>query len=382
MNIKLIEKLKKEYVNPTFENRNKGKSSSLYYLSFIGNIFLIWWSSKFIIDTLLNFNEFDFKGVGVIITLLSFLFLIFFEFSKRRFIYGFFKELYISKFKFNNQVKESLMFCLFLVGFSSYLAITGSQMLSDKTSQVKDETNLSHKIYSDSINNIYGKKINDINSEIGVLRGNINNSHKKISQINNNTLSENRITSNKENKEINLVKNDILNSEKNISDLETKIQNYNQEKISIIETHNKNLLNVNEEKFKKFDNNVIKSFIWSISCELLVILGLFFNVKFNYNTLLEVTNDEKYKTYTNSLIVLKVLFEDGKLKENDKTMAMSKLPFLCKMVEKTLTDKQITNIIEILKHLSIITTKNKGQGTIILTEYGIAKETLSKHFNF
>jgi hypothetical protein len=383
MNLQLIEKLRKEYINPTFETRNKEKAKSLYYLSFVGNIFLIWWSSKFLIDTLTDLNEFHYSWMPVVITILSFVFLIYFEMSKRKFLADFFKELYFTKFDFSaNQVKEALLFCIVLVGFSSYMAITGAQSLSDKS--VKDKDNIVQMVnqYADSISVTYNGKITGINQEIGILRSAISDKHNKVKILEDNILAQNRLPNNKEAKEFILYKNDIQGFEQKINQLEEKINKYSAEKDTYITKYNTKLLDAKRDHFSKYENNVVKSLVWSISCELLVMLGIFFYVKFNYRSLLEIDNDEHYRDLSQSLLILKVMYEDGKIKAHNKVIPISRLPYLCKMMDKTLIDKTIKDKVEIFKHLGIISTKNKGQGTVAVVDYESAKQTIRTHFSF
>ena len=383
MKLSTVEKLRKDYINPTFESRNQGKAQSLYYLSFIGNILLIWWSSKSVIEILTNLNEFNFSWIPLVINLMAFILLIYVEISKRKFLTDLFKELYFTKFDFStSQVKESLIFCLILIVFSSYMAINGSKLLTDKTGDDRQKIELQVGKFTDSLNTTYNYKVKDINNEISLLRSNITDKHNKIKLIEDRSISENRSLSPKEGKELLSYKNDVQQFETKINNLELSIKKYTDEKLQNVKTYNNDLLLAKKDKFLSYESNVFKSLLWSVACELLVMLGIFFNVKFNYNSLLEISNNDQYKNVTQSLLILKILFEDGKVKAQGKTITLNKLPQLCKLIDRSLSEKLIKEKVEVLKHLSIISTKNKGQGTLAVVDYETAKAMIKSHFNF
>ena len=170
-----------------FELNFKSLSKTLYYFSFLGNIFLILFSYFFIKNVTDSIPSL-FTGQGLFFSVFIVLFMTGYELFKR-FAFEQLTSTILRVRKVSINVIIGAVTCLILVAGSFYLSLNGAHRLIDTSETI--ETTLETKVNSaaDSITAVYQKRIdikeqqikaiND-NSETGVLTKRQQNTIKQL----------------------------------------------------------------------------------------------------------------------------------------------------------------------------------------------------------
>ena len=157
MKIAKFEKLKEEFELFNFENSFKALSNTLYYFSFLGNIFLILFSYFFIKDVT-NSIPTLFTGQDLFFSVFVILFMTGYELFKR----FAFEQLITTIVRVGKATVSNVLgtvLCLGLVAGSFYLSLNGAHRLVDTREFVETKIDSTISNRTDSIAKYYDKEI-------------------------------------------------------------------------------------------------------------------------------------------------------------------------------------------------------------------------------
>ena len=150
-------KLKNELEIFSFENNFSSLSKTLYYFSFLGNIFLILFSYFFIKDVTNNIPVL-FSGQGVFFSIFIILFMTGYELFKR-FAFEQLTSTILRLRKATTNIILGILVSLTLVAGSFYLSLNGAHRLIDTSETVQINVDSSITKQTDSIAKYYNKEI-------------------------------------------------------------------------------------------------------------------------------------------------------------------------------------------------------------------------------
>jgi len=314
MDLKKYDELRKKIAAKDFEGSNVDLDKWLWRFSFVGNASSIFFAYFLVYPALLKAITLNFitGNWGIILAfLLTIIFLIMFEITKRYLIRNFSNDYIVNKRKLNFKLFSWSITSISIIFLSFYLSISGSKNLAS-TSSVKNvivETQMTTKI--DSLTSIYEtqKKIYSTDNE--KLR-NINNELRE-------TLAKtplNYMTTRKEYQN-NIDKNMevIQKNDMEITRLDIELH----DKIIMYNTELHQLKSGNKEEDKK---NILLFVVIVIFNELVIIGGLYFREYYEYK-LYQINQQKFEKIYQKKdryKALLTFIYNDGKLTTGDKVI--------------------------------------------------------------
>lgn len=351
-------KLKEQTVERSYSERFEKVRFSLYWFSWIGNIFSIFLAYFFV----KGLFETSFSEIGTNLFILGgiVVFLTLFEFLKR-YIFGLFSLEYLKEKHtiFRKNMITFLLSVSLIIGASFYLSLNGAKKFVDNTKlfETAVETKISTNV--DSINYYYNNNlITPLQNENIIL----NNRIDSLSKLNN--------------------KQSIINSAlKNIDKNKDKINKYESErdlKISDIKNiESTKLVNSNEEN----NSNMIAFIILSTLIEIIIMIGVYYDVFFNYKKLKEyedeVISTPGFKKWYKYNFILELLYE-GDVNVGDKLVAVTEILELCNSSNLQITKSELDKMFKVLYHLKIV--KLEGNRRIYNMNQIDAIKQLKKYF--
>ena len=331
MKIDRFEKLKIKLETLKLEKNFFTLDRVLYYFSFLGNIFLIYFGYFFIksiTDTLPSLFPYQETFLAVFIAL----FLTGYELTKRFVIEQF--TVFAIKIK---KITPSLVFgfltSIALIAGSFYLSLNGAHRLVDGSQKIIQETNTVVNNEADSISTYYNKEIEFYRNQPARTRADRKYRDSIVAVL------------------------QITRDEK-INKLEEKIQSTSEFDL------NKNQENDNAFVFMTF------------FLEFIIILGVGFNSFYtigSYNETKELLETPKYKQIQNNLALLKIYFQNGKKSKGDQTLSANKLISMVKGQKLNCTQTEVRNFIVLCSELDIVKeTRNRRK------EYQVSYEEAKK----
>ena len=305
----------------------------LYYFSFLGNIFLIYFGYFFVksitntIPTLFPFQE-------IFFTIFVALFLTGYELTKRftleQFCIG---ALQVKKV--TTSVFLGGMVCSFLIAGSFYLSIKGAHRLVDNSETVVAKTDSAIALKQDSIAKYYDKEITYYRTQPG---------SRKADRI---------------------YRDSVVNSlqqtkDAKIQQLETKA-----------ETKADTVLDKNTE------NSTAFLFI-TIFLEMIVLIGVGFDAFYTLGSFEEtkkLLQTPKFKQLELNLKLLKLYYQNGKKIVGDQTLSFSKFQSLAQNQKVDCSQKELKSFIVLCQELDII-KEFRGRKKQFMITYQEAKDLL------
>jgi len=272
-------KLKNELETFSFENNFSSLSKTLYYFSFLGNIFLILFSYFFIKDVTDSIPNL-FTGQGLFFSIFIVLFMTGYELFKR-FAFEQLTSTVLRVRKVSVNVIVGAITCLILVAGSFYLSLNGAHRLIDTSETI--ETTLETKVNSaaDSITAIYQNRI--------ALK------EQQIKAINDN--SETGVLTKRQ-------QNNVAKLEADIKQLETDRDN----RITKVENKTGDKLGKKEEEIKQNDF-AFTAMVFFL--ELIILIGVAFAAYYRWTSYDEMKNllsTPKYKQLETNIRLLKLFY--------------------------------------------------------------------------
>lgn len=312
MKLEKFEKLKVKFEVLKLEKNFFTLDRVLYYFSFLGNIFLIYFGYFFIksiTDTLPDLFPYQNIFLAVFIAL----FLTGYELTKRFVIQQFtISALQIKKFTLG--LMFGLISSIGLVAGSFYLSLNGAHRLVDSTEQIQQTIDQNVSIKSDSITKYYDKEILYYRNQPAKTRQDRQYRDSIVAQL----------------------------------------QNTKDEKLAKIElkTEDKSKLTVD-----KNDENDTAFVFMTFFLEFIIILGVGFNSFYligSYNETKDLLQTPKYKQLELNLQLLKLYFQAGKKTKGDQTLSANKLISIVKNQKVGCTQSEVRSFIILCIELGII----------------------------
>ena len=306
-------KLKNDLETFSFEKNFNSLSKTLYYFSFLGNIFLILFS-YFFIKNVTNSIPHLFPGQDLFFSIFIILFMTGYELFKR----FSFEQLALSILRnrlitFNNVI--GFLVCGTLVAGSFYLSLNGAHRLIDtsETISVKADSTLSNK--TDSIAKYYDKEIQFYRNQP---------SARKSDRIYRDSI-------------VNVLS---IQKEQKINELESKVT----KKIEV------------QSSALKENNTAFALMV--IFLELIILIGVAFSSYYtwtSYDEMKELLTTPKFRQLEINLRLLKLYYQNGRKKEQDPVLPKTKLIALASTSKIPCNQTDINNFIVLCSELEIIT---------------------------
>jgi len=306
-------KLKNDLETFNFEKNFNPLSKTLYYFSFLGNIFLILFSYFFIKDVT-NSIPTLFPGQSIFFSIFIILFMTGYELFKR-FAFEQLTSTILRLRKFTTNVGVGLLVTLSLVVGSFYLGLNGAHRLIDNSETISNTTDSTLSIKVDSIAKYY-------DGEISFYR---------------NQPTRTRADRQYRDSIVNVLQ---VNKDTKIKEIESK-------------TEGKSAAKVEELK-----QNDLAFAIMVFFLELIILIGVAFNAYYIWSSYDEMKNlllTPKYKQLELNLRLLKLYFQNGRKKEQDLAISKSKLISLVNSSKINANQKEVNDFIALCSELEITT---------------------------
>jgi hypothetical protein len=306
-------KLKNDLETFNFERNFNSLSKTLYYFSFLGNIFLILFS-YFFIKNVTNSIPHLFSGQDLFFSIFIILFMTGYELFKR----FSFEQLALSILRnrlitFNNVI--GFLVCGTLVAGSFYLSLNGAHRLIDtsETISVKADSTLSNK--TDSIAKYYDKEIQFYRNQP---------SARKSDRIYRDSI-------------VNVLS---VQKEQKINELESKVTKKTEVQSSALK-----------------ENNTAFA-LMVVFLELIILIGVAFSSYYtwtSYDEMKSLLTTPKFRQLEINLRLLKLYYQNGRKKEQDSVLPKTKLIALVSTSKIPCNQTDINNFIVLCSELEIIT---------------------------
>jgi hypothetical protein len=305
----------------------------LYYFSFLGNIFLIYFG-YFFVKSITDSIPPLFPFQNTFFTFFVALFLTGYELTKRFVL----EQLSISILqikKFTTSIAIGTLICLGLIAGSFYLSIKGAHRLIDNTETIQTIVDISTSQKTDSIAQYYDKEINYYRSQPARSR------------------SERQY------------RDSIVGSLQKTKDTKlAEIENKTQEKAS-------GKLDVSEENSTAF-------FFITVFLELLILVGVGFNAFYtigSYDETKKLLQTPKFKQLELNLKLLRLYYQNGKKLAGDPTLSYNKFQSLVQTQGIYCSQKDLKAFVTLCQELEVI-RDFKGRKKELTVSYDQAKKLI------
>jgi hypothetical protein len=306
-------RLKNDLETFNFEKNFNPLSRTLYYFSFLGNIFLILFSYFFIKDVTNSIPSL-FTGQGVFFSIFIILFMTGYELFKR----FAFEQLTFSIVKLKKltvNIALGVLVTLALVTGSFYLSLKGAHRLIDTSETVTATVDASISTQSDSINKYYNKEIEFYRAQPAKTRA----------------------------------------DRKYRDSIVTSLEQTRDNKIAAVE---QKITGKSTAKIDKVKENDFAFAMMVLFLELIILIGVAFSTYYqwtSYDDMKKLMSTSKYKQLEINLNLLKLYYQNGRKKEQDPTISRSKLIALTKASKLNVNQTDINSFIALCSELEIVT---------------------------
>ena len=317
MNLDKFFKLKNNLETFNFENNFNSLSKTLYYFSFLGNIFLVLFS-YFFIKNVTNSIPTLFTGQGVFFSIFIILFMVGYELFKR-FAFEQLTSTILRLRKFTFNILLGILVSLVLVAGSFYLSLNGAHRLIDTSSSLQTLTDSTISNKSDSVAKYYDKEINFYRNQKSTTREDRRYRDSIVA---------------------------VLQSQK-----DTKLQAIENKITSKTSTE------VNTLK-----ENGIAFAVMVFFLELIILIGVAFDAYYtwtSYDDMKTIMNTPKYKQLELNTRLLKLLYQNGRKKEQDPTISRSKMISLVGASKIPANQREINDFLALCSELEITTGQRR-----------------------
>ena len=305
----------------------------LYYFSFLGNIFLIYFG-YFFVKSITNTIPPLFPFQDMFFTIFVALFLTGYELTKRFTLEQFFTSILQVK-KLTTGIFIGGMICSFLIAGSFYLSIKGAHRLVDNSETISIATDSTTTLKQDSIAKYYDKEIAYYRSQPG---------RRKADRI---------------------YKDSIVNA----------LQQAKDAKVQQLEA--KTQTKANTALDKNMENSTAFLFI-TIFLEMIVLIGVGFDAFYTLGSFEEtkkLLQTPKFKQLELNLKLLKLYYQNGKKIVGDQTLSFNKFQSLVQNQKIDSSQKDLKSFIVLCQELDII-KEFRGRKKQFMIPYQEAKDLL------
>lgn len=305
----------------------------LYYFSFLGNIFLIYFG-YFFVKSITNTIPSLFPFQEIFFTIFIALFLTGYELTKRFTLEQFFIGVLQIK-RLTTGLFIGGMICSFLIAGSFYLSIKGAHRLVDNSENVVAKTDSTVALKQDSIAKYYDTEILYYRNQSARTR-----SDKKY-------------------------RDSIVNV----------LQRTKDEKINQVESRTQTKTSATLEK--NTENSTAFFFI-TIFLEMIVLIGVGFDAFYtigSYQETKKLLQTPKFKQLELNLKLLKLYYQNGKKVVGDQTLSFNKFQSLVQTQKIDASQKDLKTFIVLCQELDII-KEFRGKKKEFMMTYQEAKDLL------
>ena len=305
----------------------------LYYFSFLGNIFLIYFG-YFFVKSITNTIPPLFPFQDIFFTIFIALFLTGYELTKRFTLEQFFTGI-LQVRKFTSGIFVGGLICSFLIAGSFYLSIKGAHRLVDNSEMISIATDSTTSLKQDSIAKYYDKEIAYYRSQPG---------SRKADRI---------------------YRDSVVNS----------LQQAKEVKIQQLEA--KTQTKANTALDKNMENSTAFLFI-TIFLEMIVLIGVGFDAFYtlgSYEETKKLLQTPKFKQLELNLKLLKLYYQNGKKVVSDQTLSFNKFKSLAQNQKIDCSQKELRTFIVLCQELDVIKEYRGGKKQFMIT-YQEAKDLL------
>ena len=305
----------------------------LYYFSFLGNIFLIYFGYFFvksITDTIPPLFPFQ----DMFFTIFVGLFLTGYELTKRFTLEQFFTTILQVK-RMTGGIFTAGMICSFLIAGSFYLSIKGAHRLVDNSETISIATDSTTTLKQDSVAKYYDKEIAYYRSQPG---------RRKVDRI---------------------YKDSIVNA----------LQQTKDAKVQQLEA--KTQTKADTALDKNIENSTAFLFI-TIFLEMIVLIGVGFDAFYTLGSFEEtkkLLQTPKFRQLELNLKLLKLYYQNGKKIVGDQTLSFNKFQSLVQNQKIDSSQKDLKSFIVLCQELDII-KEFRGRKKQFMIPYQEAKDLL------
>jgi len=311
-------KLKNDLETFNFEKNFNSLSKTLYYFSFLGNIFLILFSYFFIKDVT-NSIPVLFTGQGIFFSIFIILFMTGYELFKR-FSFQQLTGTILRLRKITINIVLGVLVSLTLVAGSFYLSLNGAHRLIDTKDIVQTTVDSSVNKQTDSLAKYYNKEIEFYRTQPARTRADRQYRDSIVGVL----------------------------------------QKTKDEKIQLVESK---ISNKSTDKLNKVQENSTAFAIMVFFLELIILIGVAFDAYYvwtSYDEMKQILNTPKYKQLELNLRLLKLFYQNGRKKEQDLSISKSKFLSLASASKISTTQKEINDFLALCSELEITSgTKRK-----------------------
>jgi hypothetical protein len=325
MKLDKYNKLKTDLETFNFERNFKPLSTTLYYFSFLGNIFLILFSYFFIKDVTNSIPQL-FSGQDLFFTVFIILFMTGYELFKR-FSFEQLTATLLRLKKLTVNVAAGVIVCIILVSGSFYLSLNGAHRLIDTSSTIESKLDTIQNRGADSISTVYQSRI---------------------------ALKEQQIQAIQQNDEDGVLSRRQQNT---IKQLEADVKNYETERDSRIAALEQKTGQKLTKQESKIEQNSLAFAVMVFFLELIILLGVAFNAYYKWTSFSEmkdVLSTPRYKQLELNINLLRIYFQNGRKKEGDAVISSSKLKALASNSRVQCTAKEVNEFVALCTELEIV----------------------------
>jgi hypothetical protein len=337
MDFSKYKKLEKQLETNNFELNFSTLDKTLYYFSFLGNIFLVLFS-YFFIKNVTNTIPHLFPGQDLFFSIFVILFMSGYELFKRFAFEQLISSIIRTKLLTLNNI-IGVVVCSFLIAGSFYLSLNGAHRLIDTSETIT--------IVADSTT---AQKQQDLLKER-------DNKLQLIRQQPGRTRVDRRYK----------------------DSLETATTAYYDNKIQQIETKTQDKTSTQLEKNKQND---VAFIFMTFFLELIILIGVGFRGYYTinaYNETKDLFSRPKYKQLEECLTLLSIVYVKGKKKKNDVLTPITKLSSTVSTQKLNITQKALKDFYNLMDELEITKAETKRR-RIYNTDYETAKQLIQQAF--
>jgi len=305
-------KLRNELETFSFEKNFNPLSKTLYYFSFLGNIFLILFSYFFIKNVTDSIPEL-FSGQGLFFSVFIILFMTGYELFKR----FAFEQLTISIFRHKTLLNFNIIVGILvsgcLVAGSFYLSLKGAHRLIDTSSVIETATDRTIAVKADSVAKYYDKEIEFYRNQVARTRKD------------------------------RLYRDSIVNvlqttKESKIQAIEKKVTDKSTNQVGVLQ-----------------ENNTAFA-LMVIFLEAIILIGVAFSSYYtwaSYDEMKSLLATPKYRQLEIQLKLLKLYYQNGRKKEQDTVISRNKLLSLIRASRINCAQKDVNDFLALCSELEI-----------------------------
>lgn len=304
-------KLKNDLETFNFEKNFNSLSKTLYYFSFLGNIFLILFSYFFIKDVT-NSIPTLFTGQGLFFSIFIVLFMTGYELFKR-FAFQQLTGTILRLRKITANIVLGILVSLMLVTGSFYLSLNGAHRLIDTKDIVQTTIDSSVNTQTDSLAKYYDKEISFYRSQPAKTKADRQYRDSIVGVL----------------------------------------QKTKDEKIQLVESK---ISNKSNDKLNKVQENSTAFAIMVFFLELIILIGVAFDAYYvwtSYDEMKQILTTPKFKQLEINLRLLKLFYQNGRKKEQDLTISKSKMIALTSASKISANQKEISDFLALCSELEI-----------------------------